>query len=90
MTQLSIRLQAAEHQIIGAPGDMVGHGRDDPGHMRGVLLHGEKPAGIDRPGDKGQGVTQVPVGQDRAFAPGQAPGIADRHGARPSSGFPRS
>ena len=53
----------------------------------GVLLHGEKTAGIDRPGDKGQGVTQVPVGQHHAFAPGQTPGIADWHA---SNEFPRA
>ena len=51
------RTKTTPDQLMDSQREVVGHGRDDAGHMRGVLLHGQKAASINRTGDKRQGET---------------------------------
>jgi hypothetical protein len=55
----------------GAEGQAVGRGGDDPGHVRGVAVHGEEAAGIGGAGHEGQRQAQVAVGAAGARGRGQ-------------------
>jgi hypothetical protein len=58
---------------------VVGHGRDDARHVRGVLVHGQEAARVGGAGDKGQHQAELVVGLRAAPASGQFSGVLDRH-----------
>lgn len=54
--------QPSKHQANLAERQIVGHGGNDTGHMRGVLMNCQKAAGVDGSGNKGQKPCQMPIG----------------------------
>lgn len=71
--------QTAQGQVRGPQHQIVGHGRDDAGHVGGVLLHGQKAPSIGSTGHEGQGKPQMSVGVPGAFTAGQPAGVFDGH-----------
>jgi hypothetical protein len=62
---------------------MVGHGRNDAGHMGRVLLDCQKAAGIRSSCDKGQKTGKVPVGLVASLPPSQPTQVQDHERSWP-------
>lgn len=50
-----------DHEVKIAQNDVIRHGRDNAGHMRGILLNRHEAACIRRPGDKNEEKRQMAV-----------------------------
>ena len=72
--------EAGQRQVGGPEGQIVGHRRDDAGHVRSVLLDGDEPAGIGGPRNEGEAQAELAIAMGGSSAIGQTTGVVDGHG----------